>query len=182
MEPINLLLAINLFVSLSANWSAAKKGLKSSFTQVKEKPKTYLQKIPPNISALVLVMIILGVFNLGVFPKESTNDYEVLKYVGLGMFILFSWLQVYAFKSLGKNYSQELVIFKEHSLVTKGIFGVIRHPQYLFQLLSDLGAGMALVSYLILPVVIFIELPLFILRAKYEDKLLEKSFWRRIQN
>jgi protein-S-isoprenylcysteine O-methyltransferase Ste14 len=39
-----------------------------------------------------------------------------------------------------------------------------------------LGAGLALLSYLVVPVVILIELPLFIMRAALEDKLLKKHF------
>lgn len=176
MNPINLIIAINLFVSISANWSAAKKGLKSTFTAVKERPSSYLQKIPPNISALALVLVILGIFNIGTLPEEWTNNYSVLRYIGLALFLLFSWLQVYAFKGLGKYYSQDVLIYKEHKLVNESMYKIIRHPQYLSQLLSDLGVGLALMSYLVLPLILLVEIPLFILRAKFEEKLLLKHF------
>ncbi len=62
MDSINLLIAVNLFVSMSANYSGAKKGLKTSITKVVEKPATFLQKVPPNIAALVLILTILSIF------------------------------------------------------------------------------------------------------------------------
>ena len=177
MDPtINILVAINLFVSISANISGAKKGMKSKMTKVVEKPKTFLQKIPPNIAALVLVLTIFAIFNLGTFSDEIKNQYTEWRIVGLILFVVFSWVQVVAYKSLGNFYSQDVVIFKNHELKTNGYYSIIRHPQYMSQIISDLGVGIALMGYLIIPLVIFVEIPLFIMRAKLEDNLLKKHF------
>lgn len=176
MDPINLLVAINLFVSMSANFSGAKKGLKTSITKVVERPATSLQKTPPNIAALILVLTIVSVFKIGTLPAEIEQEYQILRIVGLAMFVVFSWVQVWAYKTLGKNYAQDIVIMKEHNLVTKGIYRLIRHPQYISQMLSDLGAGLALMSYLVLPLVLIVEIPLFIMRAIVEEKMLRKHF------
>ncbi len=176
MDPINLLVLINLLVSMSANWGGARKGLKTSITKVVERPKTYLQKVPPNIAALVLILIIISVFKIGVFHSENDDQFFLIRVIGLCFFILFSWLQVWAYRSLGKSYAQDIVILKEHELITTGPFRLIRHPQYLSQILSDLGAGVALTSYLVIPIVLVFELPLFILRAITEEKLLSKYF------
>ena len=176
MDPINLLLGINLFVSMTANFSGAKKGFKSTLTQTKNKPKTYLQKVPLNISALVLVLIILAIFNLGTLNPENITEYYNVRVIGLIVFIFFSWTQVWAFKYLGKYYSQEIIIQKDHKLITTGPYKLIRHPQYLSQLLSDLGAGIALGGFIVIPFVILIEIPLFILRAKKEEEIMNEFF------
>lgn len=174
MDPINLITAIILFISISANWSGAKKGLKTSITKVIEKPDTFLQKVPPNLSAFILILIIIGIFDIGTL--QSKHEFESIRIVGLGLFALFSWLQVTAYKSLGSSYAPDIVILKGHKLHTNGVYRFIRHPQYLGQILSDLGAGIALLSYLIVPMVLFVELPLFWMRAFTEEKLLEKHF------
>jgi len=177
MDPtINILVAINLFVSTSANISGAKKGMKSKMTKVVEKPKSFLQKMPPNIAALVLVLTIFAIFNLGTFSDEIKNQYTEWRIAGLILFVVFSWVQVVAYKSLGNFYSQDVVIFKNHELKTNGYYSIIRHPQYMSQIISDLGVGIALMGYLIIPLVIFVEIPLFIMRAKLEDNLLKKHF------
>jgi protein-S-isoprenylcysteine O-methyltransferase Ste14 len=176
MDPINLITAINLFVSISANWSGAKKGIKTSITKLVERPKSYLQKLPPNISALILVITILGIFNIGSLPQNLKEEYSYLRIIGLLMFIIFSWLQVLSFKSLKNYYAQDVVILKEHKLISNGIYGVIRHPQYISQFLSDFGAGLALMNFLILPLALLVELPLFMMRANLEEKMLANHF------
>ncbi len=176
MDPINLLIAINFFVSLSANYSGAKKGLKTSITKVMERPSTFLQKAPPNVAAVILVLTILSIFKIGSLKDNFEIEYQNIRIIGLIMFLIFSWFQVWAYKSLGKDYAQDIVILKEHRLHTTGIYKFIRHPQYISQVLSDLGAGLALLSFTVVPIVILIELPLFIMRASVEDKLLQKYF------
>ena len=175
-NAINILLAINLLVSMSANYSGAKKGLKTSITKVVERPVSFLQKFPPNVAALVLIFTLISIFNLGTFTEEYGSELFGVRILGLVMFVVFSWVQVLAYKSLGSSYAQDVVVMKEHKLITTGIYKFIRHPQYLSQLLSDLGAGLALLSYLVVPVVILVEIPLFIMRAAMEDKLLKKHF------
>jgi protein-S-isoprenylcysteine O-methyltransferase Ste14 len=174
MDPINLLTAIVLFLSITANLGGARKGLKTSITKVIDKPDTFLQKIPPNVSMAILILIISGIFELGTISDES--EYQTVRIVGLILFALFSWLQVVAYKSLGNSYAPDIVILKDHKLCTSGIYKIIRHPQYVSQILSDLGAGLALLSYLVVPAVILFELPLFILRAVAEEKMMLKYF------
>lgn len=176
MDVINLLVGINLFLTLTANASGAKKGLKSTVSEVVERPRTYLQKWPLNVAAIILILEILGVFKLGVFEVGEQSDFYIYRLVGLGLFLIFSWVQVWSYKTMGKNYSQEVIISKKQTLVRSGPYKFVRHPQYIAQIISDLGAGVALVSWLVLPVVILLQIPLFILRAKLEEKLLSKHF------
>jgi protein-S-isoprenylcysteine O-methyltransferase Ste14 len=176
MDPINLLTAIILFISMTANWSGARKGLKTSITKVIDKPDTFLQKTPPNISAILLIIIIVGIFGVGTLSNQNELWIQIVRIIGLGMFAIFSWAQVISYKSLGNSYAPDIVILKDHKLYTKGIYKFIRHPQYISQVLSDLGAGLAIMSYLVVPVVLLIELPLFMMRAFVEEKLMEKHF------
>jgi len=174
MDAINIISGVALIFSLFANSITAKSGIKGAVTKNEKKPKTYLQKIPLNISVLILVLQILGLFQIATL--ELSDDLLTIRIIGLFVFILFSWLQVQSFKNLKENYSQEIVIKKNHALITTGFHKTIRHPQYIAQVISDLGLGIAICSYLVLPLVLFIELPLFILRAKKEEELLKSYF------
>ncbi|KUO59648.1 hypothetical protein APF79_05755 [bacterium BRH_c32] len=176
MDPINIILLINLVVTMSANASAAKKGVRISVLKVTERPESFLQKLPPNTSALILILTIVGAFNVLVLPEAFKEQYAIWRYIGLAIYIIFSWIQVISFKELGNSYAQDVVILKEHKLIESGIYKYIRHPQYLSQFLSDLGAGIALLSFIIVPLVILVELPLFIMRAFLEEKILLKHF------
>ncbi|MFC2083919.1 methyltransferase family protein [Bacteroidota bacterium] len=176
MDPLNILFGIALIISMGANFSATKSSLKQQVTKFVTKPKSYLQKVPLNVSAFLVILELLGVFGVGVFKTADTESWMIVRMVFLLMYIIFSWLQIYSFKSLGKNYSPEIVILYGHELVEKGPYKIIRHPQYLFQFLSDLSAGITLLSYPVLLLVIIFEIPLFILRARKEEKMLKKHF------
>jgi len=173
MDPINIIILLNIIATFGANVTGAKRGLKSTVSEIKEKPKTFLQKFPPIISMLSLVTLILVVFQIGTL--EYLAEYNMIRYIGLAVYLVFSWVQVWSFKTLGDNYSQDIMIKKNHELVTKGPFKIIRHPQYLCQILLDLGATAATFGYIV-GLLALIEIPIYIMRASMEDKLLAKYF------
>lgn len=173
MDPINIIVALNIVATFGANVSGAKKGFKTKIGATKEKPKTYLQTLPLILSTLTLIGLILGVFQIGTL--EYLNEYNFIRYMGLAVYLLFSWVQVWSFNSLGDSYSQDILIKKDHKLITKGPFRIIRHPQYLSQILFDLGGAAATLSFIVAPLAI-IAIPFILMRAKIEEKLLAKHF------
>ena len=173
MDPINIIILLNIIATFGANVTGAKRGLKSTVSEIKEKPKTFLQKFPPVVSMLSLVALILAVFQIGTL--DYLEEYSIIRYIGLAVYLVFSWIQVWSFKTLGDNYSQDIMIKKNHELITKGPFKIIRHPQYLCQILLDLGATAATFSYLV-GFLALIEIPIYVIRASIEDKLLAKYF------
>jgi protein-S-isoprenylcysteine O-methyltransferase len=176
MDPINIIVALNIIATFGANVTTAKKGFRSAITSYKEKPKSLLQNVPVYFTVVTLVALILGVFRLGVI--EYKPEYLTLRIVGLSLYIIFTWVQIWSFKSLGEFYSQEILIYKNHDLIMKGPYKLLRHPQYLSQILVDIGGGLAVMSYVLLPIAI-IEIPFLIMRALLEEKLLEKNFKER---
>ena len=173
MDPINIIILLNIVGTFGANVTGAKKGLKSTVSEIREKPKTFLQKFPPVISMLSLVALLLAAFQIGTL--EYTEEFNLIRYIGLAVYLVFSWIQVWSFKSLGENYSQDIMIKKSHELVMKGPFKIIRHPQYMCQILLDLGATAATLGYVV-GILALIEIPIYIMRASAEDKLLYKYF------
>ena len=173
MDPINIIVGLNIIATFGANVSGAKKGFKSKIGATKEKPKTYLQRLPVILSTLTLIGLIISVFQIGTL--EYKLDYNLIRYIGLAVYLVFSWVQVWAYKSLGENYSQDILIKKDHQLVKKGPFRIVRHPQYLSQILIDLGGAAATLSFIVAPLAI-VQIPFIIMRASLEDKLLAKYF------
>jgi protein-S-isoprenylcysteine O-methyltransferase Ste14 len=173
MDPINILVGLNIIATFAANLTGAKKGLKSTISDAKERPKTYLQKFPLILAAVTLLAMIIGVFQIGTL--EYKEEYKSLRIAGLLIYLIFSWVQIWAYKTLGESYSQEIVMFKNHQLITKGPFKYIRHPQYLSQILMDIGGGLALLSYIALPLAVF-EIPFVMMRAFIEERMLERNF------
>ena len=173
MDPINIIIGINILATFGANISGAKQGLKSSITQVKEKPKTYLQHLPTTLATVSLILLIISLFQVGTLPYQEKNF--MLRLTGLALYLIFSWIQIWSFKLLGTNYSQDIVVLQKHQLVTKGIYAVVRHPHYLSQIIVEVAAAVATLSYLVAPLALA-QIPFLILRAKREEQLLQKHF------
>lgn len=172
MDPINILILVNIIALFGANLGGAKKGLKTQITAVKEKPKTWLQQVPV-FAAIILLMQIISLFGVGTLQYTPAN--LQLRLIALAVYVVFSWLQILAYRTLGESYAQEIVIQKNQVLVTKGIYGIIRHPQYMAQIIVDIAAGVALMSYIVLPLAL-IQVPIIIMRTVFEDKMLLKHF------
>ncbi len=173
MDPINIIVGFNIIATFGANLGGARKGLKSTVVVPKEKPKTYLQKLPLVLAVISLLALIFAVFQIGTIAYS--DSYFGLRIAALIIYLISSWLQIAATKTLGDVYSQDILILRNHRLVTKGLYKVIRHPQYLFQILMDLGGGIATMGYIVV-VIAIAEIPILIMRASAEEKLLQKNF------
>lgn len=182
MDPINIIIGLNIIATFGANYAGAKKGVRTKIGIYKEKPKTYLQWLPLALSTLTLLLLIVSVFQIGTL--EYAEEYQSVRYIGLVFYLIFSWVQIWAFKSLGEYYAQDVLVFKDHQLISNGPYRFIRHPQYLSQMIIDLAASAATLSFILFPVAV-IQIPFLIMRASLEDKLLEKHFgenWKSYKN
>ena len=173
MDPINIIIGINVIALFGANISTAKRGLISAVGQYKEKPSTYLQALPTALATLSLIALIFALFQIGTLGYSNENI--SLRIIALIIDLTSSWLQIVVQKSLKGNYSQDVVIFKKHTLITTGLFKWIRHPQYFFQILIEFAVAIAVLSYVVFAFAL-VQIPFLILRARLEEKILEKHF------
>lgn len=179
MDPINIIIGLNLIATFGANLGGAKKGIRDKVGVFKDKPKTYLQSLPLALSTITIIILIVSLFQVGTLEYKTEN--QTSRIIGLILYLIFSWVQIWAFKVLGDNFSQDIAIKKDHQLVTSGPFKFIRHPQYLSQILMDIGAAAATLSFVLMPLAL-IQIPFLFMRASFEDKLLEKHFGDHFRN
>lgn len=179
MDPINILIAVNIVATFAANIGTAKKGVKNKLSVFRDKPKTYLQTLPLAISTINLLVLILAVFQIGTLVYDQ--KYFSLRVIALIVYLVFSWIQIWSFKTLGDYYSQEIAIRKDHKIISKGPYKIIRHPQYLAQILVDIAGAVATMSYILLPLAL-IQIPFLILRASEEEKLFKKYLPEEFQS
>ena len=90
---------------------------------------------------------------------------------GLGYLLLVFWSGV----ALGKQYSPEVTIQKDHELITSGPYRVVRHPRYLGVLLLALGAALVFRSWIGLLGYILL-LGILLSRIRDEEALLRQEF------
>ncbi len=100
---------------------------------------------------------------------------EWSRWFGLAMFLGAGIIVIVALCTLGKNYSVFVTIQEQHRLVQSGIYGVVRHPIYLGNLLLWPGACLVFRSWLVVPAFIFFLL-FAVLRATQEERILAEHF------
>jgi protein-S-isoprenylcysteine O-methyltransferase Ste14 len=118
---------------------------------------------------------------LGFFPAYTdrigfwTIDGETIRWLGLALYVAGGALRVWPVFVLGHRFSGLVAIQAEHTLVTGGIYGVIRHPSYLGLLVNALGWALAFRSGVGVLLVVAL-LPVLVGRIRAEEALLQAQF------
>jgi protein-S-isoprenylcysteine O-methyltransferase Ste14 len=102
-------------------------------------------------------------------------DGDIVRWLGVALFTAGGALRIWPVFVLGRRFSGLVAIQPEHTLVTTGIYGVIRHPSYLGMLINMLGWALSfrsVVGILLMALVI----PLLLARIHAEENLLREHF------
>ncbi len=104
-----------------------------------------------------------------------TFDGEAIRWLGVILFAAGGALRLWPVFMLGRRFSGLVAIQPAHSLVTTGVYRVIRHPSYLGLLVSSLGWALAFRSGLGLLLAALLMPPL-LARIGAEERLLGSYF------
>ncbi len=104
-----------------------------------------------------------------------TIDGETTRWIGVALFAVGGVVRLWPVFVLGRRFSGLVAIQQGHTLVTGGIYGVIRNPSYLGLILSILGFALAfrsLVGVLLGACIV----PPLIARIHAEEAMLRSQF------
>lgn len=104
-----------------------------------------------------------------------TLDGDAIRWVGVALFAAGGALRIWPVFVLGHRFSGLVAIQPGHTLVTTGIYGLIRHPSYLGLLVNSLGWGLAFRSVVGVLLALLIIPPL-LARIHAEERLLLAHF------
>jgi protein-S-isoprenylcysteine O-methyltransferase Ste14 len=104
-----------------------------------------------------------------------TIDGDTIRWLGVVLFAAGGALRIWPVFVLGRRFSGLVAIQPGHTLVTDGVYGVIRHPSYLGLLVNSLGWGLAFRSGVGVLLTALIILPL-LARIRAEERLLRTQF------
>lgn len=136
---------------------------------------------------LLLLLLLIGNYVLPavyVFtPWLDFANYNLTQTMGLifgiaGTVVLVAALWVFwrAHHDLGSNWSPTLEINAEQTLITQGIYGVIRHPMYASQFLWCIAQPLLLQNWIAGFVGIVCFLPLYFVRVPREEQMMLDHF------
>lgn len=165
---------ITIFYISIAIWFSSeiyyKRILKSDETAEKKDHSTL------NILWLVILPSVLVGILVPFFLKCPITDQIWIYYVGLLLIISGVICRYLIIKSLGKYFTVDVSIRKDHQIKQDGIYRYLRHPSYTFALLPFVGLGLFQNNWISL-IVDFV--PVFIAfryRIKVEEQALLETF------
>src|SRR6266446_7277317 len=129
---------------------------------------------------VIPVFVVIGLVNayLPAYTDRKelwTIDGDTLRWVGVMLFAAGGALWIWPVFVLGNRFSGLVAIQPGHTLVTSGVYRVIRHPSYLGLLINSLGWSLAFRSAVGVLLTVLLILPL-LARIKAEENLLYSQF------
>lgn len=129
---------------------------------------------------VIPVFMIIGLLNayLPAYADRKevwTIDGEGIRWIGVVLFAAGGALRIRPVFVLGQRFSGLVAIQPGHTLVTNGVYGVIRHPSYLGLLINSLGWSLAFRSGVGLLLTALLIPPL-LARINAEENLLGAQF------
>ena len=129
---------------------------------------------------VIPVFVIIGFLNayLPAYTDRRdlwTIDGDTIRWVGVALFAAGGALRIRPVFVLGNRFSGLVAIQPGHTLVTSGVYRVIRHPSYLGLLINSLGWSLAFRSGVGVLLTALLILPL-LARIKAEENLLYSQF------
>jgi protein-S-isoprenylcysteine O-methyltransferase Ste14 len=104
-----------------------------------------------------------------------TIDDDTIRWLGVALFAAGGALRLWPVFVLGHRFSGLVAIQPGHTLVTSGVYSLIRHPSYLGLLINSLGWGLTFRSAVgVLLTVLMI--PPLLARIRAEERLLRTQF------
>lgn len=104
-----------------------------------------------------------------------TIDADTIRWLGVVLFAAGGALRIWPVFVLGHRFSGLVAIQPGHTLVTGGVYGLIRHPSYLGLLVNSLGWSLAFRSGVGVLLTLLLIPPL-LARIDSEEKLLRAQF------
>jgi protein-S-isoprenylcysteine O-methyltransferase Ste14 len=131
----------------------------------------------------ILGLLFVGMFLMPIIYAATDwldfADYTLPAWAGwLGVNLLTGALFVFwrAHADLGLNWSPTLEIREKHELITRGIYGMIRHPMYASQWLWVIAQPLLLQNWVAGFLNLLVFIPFYILRVRAEEQLMLEQF------
>src|SRR5438093_8943158 len=129
---------------------------------------------------VIAVFVVIGLVNayLPAYTDRKelwTIDGDTIRWLGVVLFATGGALRIWPVFVLGQRFSGLVAIQSGHTLVTNGVYGIVRHPSYLGLLINSLGWSLAFRSGVgVILTLLFV--PPLICRINAEEDLLRAHF------
>jgi protein-S-isoprenylcysteine O-methyltransferase Ste14 len=128
---------------------------------------------------VIAVSITAGVFFALNFPGAALPHGRMFASAGIVLFVAGLLLRWWAIITLGRFFTVDVAIEKDHELVERGPFRMVRHPSYTGVLLAFVGYALSLRNSAALLVILIPVVAVFIHRINVEEEALSCALGSR---
>jgi protein-S-isoprenylcysteine O-methyltransferase len=121
---------------------------------------------------VILFSLAIGISIARLYPAGTLPHRRTIYLIGLSLFVGGIVLRWYSIARLGRFFTVDVSIAREHRLIDSGPYRFIRHPSYTGALIAFLGFGFCLGNWLS---IVLVTLPIFgafLWRIRIEERAL----------
>jgi protein-S-isoprenylcysteine O-methyltransferase Ste14 len=123
-------------------------------------------------------MMVLPLIHIAT-PVLNQYNYKLPEealFLGGGLTVMFLYYFWRRHADLGTQWSATLEVREEHRLVTRGVYGRMRHPMYLAIWLAALSQPLLIQNWIAGPTIIAAFALMYFVRVPYEEAMLRDTF------
>ncbi|MGH7982884.1 MAG: methyltransferase family protein [Candidatus Udaeobacter sp.] len=128
---------------------------------------------------IIVASVAAGIYMASHWPTAALPHGRMFAFVGVVLFVAGLLLRWWAIITLGRFFTVDVTIEKDHELVERGPFRTLRHPSYTGVLLAFVGFALSLRNWAALLVVLLPIGTAFIHRMNVEEDALSRALGRR---
>ncbi len=124
---------------------------------------------------VIMVSVAAGIYVAKHWPAAALPGVRSFAFVGVVLFVAGLLLRWWAIVTLGRFFTVDVTIEKDHELVERGPFRMVRHPSYTGVLLAFGGVALSLGNWAALLVILLPIGAAFIHRMNVEENALSDA-------
>jgi len=127
----------------------------------------------------IIVSVVAGVYVAAYWPVAALPLGQMFAFAGVVLFVAGLSLRWWAIITLGRFFTVDVTIEKDHELVERGPFRLVRHPSYTGVLLAFAGFALTLRNWLALLIILVPIFAVFVRRMNVEEEALSRALGLR---
>jgi protein-S-isoprenylcysteine O-methyltransferase Ste14 len=142
-------------------------------------PVTRRKKSPVETGTMLAffaVVYLLIRFGVGAVRVASDPVRVVVSVVGAAGVMIGCAVNIGGRVALGANWANQVTVYRAQTMVTRGVFGYVRHPLYASLIWMSVGASLVYANWAALVATLAVFMPAMTFRARQEEVLLEQRF------
>jgi protein-S-isoprenylcysteine O-methyltransferase Ste14 len=128
---------------------------------------------------VIMASVMAGVYVARRWPGAAVPEGQMFAVAGVVLFVAGLVLRWWAIITLGRFFTVDVVVEKDHEVVERGPFRLVRHPSYAGVLLAFVGFALTLRNWLALFIILLPIFAVFMHRMNVEEEALSRELGSR---